>query len=213
MADSDTTSDDASDDGGGRRTKVARLLEEYGLETLGAEMERRWTADGDDRLSLRSLADYFNQQLLEVRMTEAGMQPLSGEVENTYRLLTGDDVSSAEETRTRRRLEREGVDVERLQRDFVTYQAVRTYLKSDRGAEHVTDDRPRTVVETENIQRLRGRTVTVTEGKLDQLRRGDHIHIGDFRVFTDINVLCEDCGTRYEVEELLERGGCECPRD
>lgn len=208
MADSDTT----SDDGGGRRTKVARLLDEYGLETLGAEMERRWTADGDDRLSLRALADYFNQQLLDVRMTDAGMQPLSGEVENVYRLLTDDEVSGAEETRTRRRLEREGVDVERLQSDFVTYQAIRTYLKDDRGAEHTTDDRPRTVVETENIQRLRGRTVTVTEGKLDQLRSGDHIHIGDFRVFTDINVLCEDCGTQYEVEELLERGGCECPR-
>lgn len=208
MVDADTT----SDDGGGRRTKVARLLDEYGLETLGAEMERRWTADGDDRLSLRALADYFNQQLLDVRMTEAGMQPLSGEIENIYRLLTDDDVSSAERTRTRRRLEREGVDVESLQSDFVTYQAVRTYLKSDRGAEHATDDRPRTVVETENIQRLRGRTVTVTEGKLDQLRSGDHIHIGEFRVFTDINVLCEDCGTRYEVEELLERGGCECPR-
>ncbi|WP_435074347.1 rod-determining factor RdfA [Halorubrum sp. HHNYT27] len=202
--------DEPSDGGSGRRTKVVRLIEEYELATLGPEMERRWTSDGDDRLSLRALADHFNQRLLETKMTEAGMQPLSGEIENTYRLLTDDDVGSADETRTRRRLERNGVDVERLQSDFVTYQAIRTYLKNDRGAEHATDDRPRTVVEGENIQRLRGRTKTVTEGRLKQLQSADHIRLGEFRVFAEINVLCEDCGARYEVEELLERGGCEC---
>jgi len=202
--------DDPSDGGSGRRTKVARLIDEYELTTLGPEMERRWTSDGDDRLSLRALADRFNRRLLEAKMTEAGMQPLSGEVENTYRLLTDDDVGSADETRTRRRLEREGVDVETVLDDFVTYQAVRTYLKGHRGAEHATDDRPRTVVERENIQRLRGRTKTVTEGRLEQLRTGDHVTLGEFRVFAEINVLCEDCGARYDVETLLERGGCDC---
>jgi hypothetical protein len=202
--------DESSDGGSGRRTKVARLIDEYELEALGPEMERRWTADGDERLSLRALAAYFNQRLLEAKMTAAGMQPLAGEVENTYRLLTDDEVGSADETRTRRRLERNGLDVESTVEDFVTYQAVRTYLKSDRGAEHATDDRPRTVVEGENIQRLRGRTKTVTEGRLEQLRKGDHIALGSFRVFTEINVLCEDCGARYDVDELLERGGCEC---
>ena len=203
-------SDETSEGDGGRRTKVARLIDEYGLETLGPEMERRWTADGDERLSLRALADYFNQQLLADRTAEAGMQPLDGEVENTYRLLTDDDVGSADRTRTRRRLERNGIDVESLRDDFVTYQAIRSYLKNDRGAEHTTDDRPRTVVEAENIQRLRGRATTVTEERLEQLRSGGHVRLGDFRVFAEIRVFCEDCGTRYEIEELLERGGCEC---
>ena len=203
-------SDGAGDEGGGRRTKVARLIDEYGFESLGPELERRWTTDDDDRLSLRALADYFNQKLLADRMANAGMQPLAGEVENVYRLLTDDDVGSADRTRTRRRLERNGVDVEGLRSDFVTYQAIRSYLKGDRGAEHTTDDRPRTVVESENIQRLRGRTTAVTEERLNQLRKGDHVQLGEFRVFADINVFCEDCGTQYEVEELLERGGCAC---
>ncbi|WP_435096624.1 rod-determining factor RdfA [Halorubrum sp. N11] len=206
MSDSGEPGDSRS----GRQTKVARLIDEYGLEALGPEMERRWTSDGDDRLSLRALADHFNQQLLADRMGEAGMQPLAGETENTYRLLTDDDVGSADRTRTRRRLERNGVDVESLQDDFVTYQAIRSYLRDDRGAEHTTDDRPRTVVEAENIQRLRGRVTTVTEDRLEQLRSGGHVQLGDFRVFAEINVFCEDCGTRYEIEGLLERGGCEC---
>lgn len=203
-------SDESGGDGSGRRTKVARLIDEYGFESLGPELERRWTSDGDDRLSLRALADYFNQQLLAERMADAGMQPLDGEIENIYRLLTDDDVGSADRTRTRRRLERNGVDVEGLRSDFVTYQAIRSYLKDDRGAEHATDDRPRTVVEAEHIQRLRGRATTVTEERLDQLRNGGHVRLGEFRVFAEINVFCEDCGTRYEIEELLERGGCEC---
>jgi hypothetical protein len=201
------------DRGSGRRTKVARLLDEYGFETLGAELERRWTAAGDDRMSLRDLADHFNQELLEAALSEAGVQPLDGEVENTYRLLTDDDVAAAHRTRARRRLAREGVDLEALQSDFVTYQAIRTYLKDVRGAERPTDDRPRTAIEVENVQRLRGRTLRVTEGKLEQLVDGDHITLGDFRVFAELNVLCEDCGSQYDVEELLQRGGCDCADD
>jgi len=194
----------------GRRIKVVRLIDEYELGDIGDRLEHRWTTEGDDRMSLRDLADHFNQQLLAAAMADVGMQPLSGEVENNYRLLTADDIGSADRTRIRRRLEREGIDVEQLERDFVTYQAIRTYLKDHRGAEHTTDDRPRSDVEIENLQRIRGRTVSVTQGKLDQLVNGDHITLGEYQVFGEINVLCEDCGTQYDVIELLEQGGCEC---
>jgi hypothetical protein len=61
----------------GRRTKVVRLIDEYELGDIGDRLEHRWTTDGDDRMSLRDLADYFNQQLLAAAMAEAGMQPLS----------------------------------------------------------------------------------------------------------------------------------------
>lgn len=195
----------------GRRIKVVRLLEEYDLDGVGPELERRWTADADERMSLRDLADFFNQQLLETSLARAGMQPLPGEVENTYRLLTDDDVTGADRTRARRRLEREGIDVDRLDRDFVTYQAIRSYLKEYRGARYDhDDDRPRREVEGENMQRIRGRTLSVTEGKLKTLVRGENLTLGEFRVFVDINVLCEDCGSGYEIGELLERGGCDC---
>lgn len=63
-------------------------------------------------MSLRELADYFNQQLLRAAMTDAGMQPLSGEVQNTYQLLTSEDVGEADQTRISRHLEREEIDVE-----------------------------------------------------------------------------------------------------
>lgn len=190
--------------------KVVRLIDEYDLDGVGAEMERRWTADGEERMSLRDLSERFNRQLLEEVMARAGVQPLSGEVENLYQLLTDDDVSEADRTRARRRLEREGIDVDTLLKDFVSYQAVRTYLREHQGASYTSTTGDRLETEARNIQRLRSRTTAVIESKLDQLEAGGHLSLGDFRTLVNATVVCEDCGSQFDVRELLERGGCDC---
>lgn len=202
------TSDDSANSTTGHN-KVARLIGEYGLDGIGEELEDRWTASGDERMSLRSLADDFNQRLLETVIPETGA-PLSGEVENLYSLLTDEDVSDADATRARRQLEREGVDVNQLLADFVSYGAIRTYLKDYRGAEYQQESRDQVAVEAENIQRLRGRTAAVTESKLEQLANSGDLAIGDHRTIVDVNVICEDCGRQFDVEQLLERGRCDC---
>lgn len=205
-----TPPDKTEDQKRSRQSKVARLLEEYELEGLGAELEAHWTAD-ENRRSLRDLAAYFNQQLLEKRIGETDAQPVDGEVENTYRLLTADEVSSADRTRIRRRLERDGIDVESLQKDFVTYQAIRTYLKEDRNAEYTPDQTDPVERESTNLQQLQGRVVSVTEGKLEQLRDRDELTLGEFRTLATIQVVCEDCNSQFDLFELFERGGCDCP--
>lgn len=192
-------------------TKVGRLIESYGLVGLGDELERRWTATGDDRLSLRDLEELFNERLLEQAMRDAGMASIEGEVDNLYRSLTSDEVSSGVRTEARNRLEREGIDVDELERDFVSYQAIRTYLKQERDADHAQrTDEEQIAKDRDSIQRLRSRMSSVTEDKLDRLRETDRIDLGEFRLFTDMNVLCEDCGSQYTVEDLLDRGGCDC---
>lgn len=203
------------DDQGKKSSKVARLIDEYDLgESFGDELERLWTAEGDRRKSLRDLADMFNRRILDSALSAAGTATVSGEVENLYRLLTADDVSSGMRTEARARLERDGIDVDGLERDFVTYQAIRSYLKEYRDAEY---ERPsgteqvESVVET--IQRLRSRLRSITEGSLDRLRSTDRLTLGSFRLFVDVDVLCEDCGAQYGVVDLLERGGCDCERD
>lgn len=193
----------------GQDGKVARLLQKYNLEGFGAELEREWTAD-QNRRSLRDLATYFNQQILEQTLKTSNVQQLDGELENTYRLLTDDEVSNAEFTRIKRRLERDGVDVESLLKDFVTYQAIRTYLKEYRGAEYTPSETDPVEREKTNIQKLRGRTISVTEGKIEQLQKTDQIILGDFRILTNIQVVCEDCNSQFDVAELLDRGGCNC---
>lgn len=195
-----------------RRSKVARLIDEYGLDGIGAELEGRWTAE-EGRMSLRELAEYFNRELLRAAMEEADVSTLAGEAENVHERLTDDATSGADRTRIRRRLQREGVDVDGLLEDFVSYQAIRTYLKSDRNAEYEPAETDRIQRESTNIRKLRGRTVSVTESKLEQLRNGDDLVIGDFRTLVDIRVVCENCGSQFDVIELLDRGGCNCSAD
>jgi len=192
-----------------RRSKVARLIDEYELQGLGTKLEQQWTAD-EDRKSLRDLARYFNQQLLQRTLEEANVQYLDGEIENTYRLLTDDEVSSAESTRVKRRLERDGTDVDALETDFVTYQAIRSYLKDHRGAEYTPAETDPLEREATNVQKLRGRMATVTGGKLEQLRASDELTLGEFRTLADIRVVCEDCNTQFDALDLLNRGGCNC---
>lgn len=194
---------------GGRRSKVRRLIEEYGLQGIGADLERDWTAD-QDRRSLRELADYFNRHLLESTFDSVGVQHLDSEIKNTYRLLNDDDVSSADRMRIRRRLEREGMDIDALEENFVTYQAIRTYLKDFRGAEYTPNQTDPLEREAANIQQLRGRIAAVTEGKLEQLRNSDRLNLGKFRTLAEIQVICEECNTQFDAVELLERGGCDC---
>lgn len=204
--------DDSEPPGPHADNKVARLITEYGLGSeLGDELEKRWTADGPERESLRTLANRFNERLLEAAVTDAGMTPVDGEVANLYRLLTDEDVSSGDRTEARRRLEKQGIDVEQLQSDFVTYQAIRSYLKEYRDAQYESDrqsSRPDNVIGT--VQKLTARLRSVAEKNLNQLSGTDHLALGDFRIFVDINVLCEECDTQYKFVDLIERGGCKC---
>jgi hypothetical protein len=114
-------------DGDARRGKVERVIEAYGL---GDELEcARTAADPNQRKSLRDLATRFNERVLEAALQTAGDTVLEGEVEHTYHLLTDDEISSSDRRRAERRLERQRIDIDTLRSDFVSYQAIRTYLK------------------------------------------------------------------------------------
>lgn len=193
-----------------RQTKVTKLLEKYAMDGFGDELERRWTGQDGERDSLRTLADVFNERLLDRVMTDAGMDPLDGEVENIYRLLTDDDVSSGTQTETETRLRQEGIDVDELRGEFVTYQAIRTYLKEVRDASHEQDTVASTEKTQSNFDRLIGRTTAVVEKNLAQLRRNGSLVLGKFRVQTTVTVYCEDCETQFEATALLKRGHCNC---
>jgi hypothetical protein len=195
-------------DGPGRRSKVARLIETYDLDGLGAELERKWTATGDERASLRDLAELFNRRVLAGALRAAGGRPLDGEVENLYRLLEDPDAGAADRTRARRRLEREGVDVDALAEEFVSYQAIRTYLTRHRDVSYEPEGEPATAGET--IARLQSRLETVTEDKLSGARDRGEITLGESDVTVAVLVACRDCGRQLDVGTLLAEGGCEC---
>lgn len=196
--------------GANSQYKVSRIAEKYELTDIGDTLAELWMQE-DDPVSLRNLATYFDKQVLQAAMEDAEMNTLEGEIENTYQLLTDDDVSRGVKTETRKKIERNGIDVEQLESDFVTYQAVRTYLQEGRGLEYEKGtDAKRIEKVGKSITQLQNRTIAVTEEKLSQLDQTDRIELGQFRVLLDIQVFCEDCGTQFAVGELLDQDGCQC---
>ncbi|RLM53668.1 hypothetical protein DVK02_12520 [Halobellus sp. Atlit-31R] len=195
-------------------SKVARLIAEYGLDGLGDELEVRWTGDGVERTSLRDLADYFNERLLEQALIDAGMSALESDVESTYENLTNEDVSTGVRTDTRNRLEQNDVDVDKLESDFVSYQAIRSYLTEYRDAEYRRlSDEEKVEKDLQSIQRLMTRTLSVTEERIEKLRQTGRIDVDEFEVLLDVQVLCQNCGEQYSISEFLEQRGCACQRD
>ncbi|WP_276259593.1 rod-determining factor RdfA [Haloglomus litoreum] len=194
---------------GGHRSKVERVIAEYGLEGLGDELERRWLGEGREQQSLRDLADHFNERLLRRAMTVAGADPLQGESENLYRILTDDDVTQGMRTQARRSLEEAGVDPDALLEDFVSHQAIHTYLRKYRKVEQETPDDQREK-RLEAIQRLESRLDAVTTRNVENLHATGRLDIGEFDVLTNVRIVCRDCGQQYSPAELFEQGGCEC---
>jgi len=61
-------------------------------------------------------------------LTNADIPLGEGEVENTYRLLTDDDVSSGTWVQTRNTLQRDGIPVKQVEFNFVPHQIVYNHL-------------------------------------------------------------------------------------
>lgn len=193
-------------------SKILQVINEYGMEDIEPELVERWTRS-KDRYSLRELSEFFNERVLESAMMAAGMNPIEGEVENYYRILTDDEVSSGVKMEAKNRLERHSVDVEAVQGHFVSYQTINRYLKNERGVERVRDDQEDEDVLEKGQQRLfslQTRLVAVTEKTLDQLRSRGALTLGEFDVLVEVTITCTDCKTVYSLGDLFLSGQCNC---
>jgi hypothetical protein len=170
-------------------------------------MEARWQEGAG---SLRGLADEFNQAVLGSGLERNGHLPLQGETENLHRLLTADDVSGGMRTQAHNRLAGIGLDSESLVADFVSYQSVNRHLHGCRDLP--TDDPTGLSIEDakDRLYALRNRTTAVTEETLAQLASAEAVEIGSFEVVIDLGVTCTDCGSQFNVVELLSRKKCQC---
>lgn len=192
----------------GPRSKIVRSIETYELAGLGEQLAAEWTSD-ENRASLRELADRFNKAVLRAAIEPAGSTVQEEDIDRYYRALTDEQAGSGEEIRARRDLERAGVDVDTVQEDFVSHQAVHNFLQSEQGVTY--DAETDTVAaRTETLRRLQGRVRAVAESAIVTLGNAGKVSVGDVTVYVDIRVYCADCGTERSIFELFERGGCEC---
>jgi hypothetical protein len=192
----------------GANTKVARVIREYDLDGMGAQLETSWTGEGGERTSLRDLADEFNKAVLEAALRDGGGSSRSVDVSSTYNALRSESGSKA--TRARRRLERAGITVDKLTGDFVTHQAIHTYLKREREASLPAADDDIVDRKVETIEKLQGRVSAVVESTITSLANADELDRDNYDVLVDVRTVCPNCGADAPVGELLRQGGCGC---
>jgi len=187
--------------------KVGRTAASYGLDGLNEELSAEW--GGEESVGVRELATRVNRRVLAAAMREAGVSPLDGEPANLLRLLTDDDVPGSRRLDTRRRLEREGVDVDTVLEDTVSHQTVYNHLRDCLGVSKESDE-DRLERRGSTLFALQNRTETVTRETLASLRDGGELEIDGFDVIVDVRVVCESCGRSRELGALIEDRGCEC---
>lgn len=198
-----------SNEGDAQSYKVGRVIAKYHLDDVEVELVRRWTGEDSERASLRDLATYFNERVLRAAMDAVGMNPYDSEVADAYRALT--DGTGGERAGTRRELARAGVDVEDVESDFVTYQAIYNYLTDVLDVTYRGEsDEKQLENNIKKIEKLRSRVQVVVGDTLERFRNSGKISLGEFTVLVDIQVYCSDCGKQRGVVELLRAGGCSC---
>lgn len=205
-----------SETGGDCTCKVGMLERKHGLEGMDQELLEYWTADRDERLSLRDLAEYFNKEVLKATLAESGIVPVRREVDTWYRLLTDDDVTSGSRTQIRNQLEDQGVDTGKLTDEFVSYQTINRHLKnclegSREEPEESDDEHVRRRVQY--LYGFESKLKSIVTDTLEKLDRAGRITLSDFVVRVNINLICSNCGTHYSLPDIVENKGCGCERE
>jgi hypothetical protein len=191
------------------RTKIDRVVARYGLSQIPEQMRDLWLGTGDEQRSTRELADWFNRQVLSAAIADLTAVTISGDVEQIYHQLQGED--TADRRLLRDRLIQRGVDIEEVEGDFISHQTVYRYLTKELGVEQPTptpEEQAERAVET--VGRLRGRTSAVARQSVETLISTGEAQIGPFSVITDVQVICEQCGRSFDLPTLTETGGCGC---
>lgn len=201
-----------SNDGDGASVKcsckIGRNSREYGIPELNSRLQNRH-ADG---ASLRDLEQFLNETLLQNALRETSVDVI-GDESAIYQTLVADDVSAGRRTETRERLTSAGLDVPDLLEDFVSYQTVRTHLRT---CLDVDTDRETLLSVSDGrgtIEWARSRSEAITARTLERLAESEHLPAGDLDVSSVIRVSCQTCGTTRLLETFFEEDGCECTAD
>ena len=191
------------------RTKIDRVAEQYGLRGIPEQMRDLWLGTGDEQRSTRELAGWFNRQVLSAAIADLTAVTISGDVDQIYSQLQGDDTTDRRLIRDR--LIQRGVDIDEVEGDFISHQTVYRYLTEELEVEQPTpspEEQAQRAVET--VGRLRGRTSAVARQSVETLISTDQVQLGPFSVITDVQVICEQCGQTFDLPTLTETGGCGC---
>lgn len=187
--------------------KVCRVLDERGLERYNERMIDQWQGDKQTRKGYRELARWLNVTLLRREMDRAGLSTLGDEAESKYDRLVAGDSNAAEIEHI---LEREGIDVDGLQGDFVSYGVVRTHIKECLGAEY--EKSQSSEWEREAIDIATDHARSKIEDAVSSLRsKGELDAGGEIDVTVTAELECSNCHSKVPLQRAVRREYlCEC---
>lgn len=198
--------------------KVGRSIEKYNLVGLNEELARR---HADEDASLRDLAAFVNQRILATAIAEAGSLDAETEVfgamdsdeavRRIYARLTDETTPIERETRVRMRLKQDGIEIDRIEADWVTHPTIRTHLRSCLG--HDTSPSPGIDPEGahQTIEWARSRCRGVVERTIERLQASNHVSITRPDVAVTIRITCMECQETYRPIDLIAATRCGCP--
>lgn len=198
---------------GGRPRKVPKLLEKYDLEGYGTTLCELWTRE-TNRYSVRELEVKFNGRLIQAVVDAQGSEIGSMVAEDYYQNLASDETDEVKKQRIRDRLTEFGADVESLEKDFVSYHGIYTYLRSQDatpGGKSDTDD-PEALLKSalETADTYRETVDEELTPELEQLSDAGVIPETPPEPHVVIKVTCAYCGRVHPLRRYLTKQGCGC---
>lgn len=181
--------------------KLQRLQRDYELDLDDELIEKRQTGH-----NLRELRDYVNHRIATTAVTGT---PISGD--QVYRVIT-EDVTEQERRDIATRLTDYDIDLAKIERDFISHEGVRTYLKDELDAE--PEQEKITTGDVRNtIQWSAKRHQNIIRNQLERLAAEEQqFSLGaGVRIEIDVDIVCEGTNTIYGLTEFLHSDGCDHP--
>lgn len=192
--------------------KLDLVVERYGVDTADARFESldeellaRWKGEsGFSEHGYRSLATWFNKQVLKAVYEDHGRETLGSRLDDEFQTLTEGAELQREELLDD--LSDDGIDGERVESDMVSWSTVRTHLQDCLDAEKAQQE-AQTEWEKRSVEYAEQRLLEkVSDALRSYQNKGEIVDGADADASVQIRLACPECPTRVSLSEALEQG-------
>lgn len=192
--------------------KLDVVVDRHGLDatdarfdSLDEELLARWRGEsGFAEHGYRSLATWFNRELLRHVYTDHGRETLGTRVDDEFETLREGEELARQELLDD--LAYDGIDGERLCDEMVSWSTVRTHLTGCLDAEKEREP-ARTEWERESVEFAEERLLEKVSDALRSYQNKGEIADGvEAEASVQVRLACPECPTRVSLTEALEQG-------
>jgi|AntRauMinimDraft_2_1070382.scaffolds.fasta_scaffold00870_2 hypothetical protein len=175
------------------------------FESINEELLAMWTGETQRKpLGYRSLAEYFNKQLLRNVYNQNGRLILGAQLEDELEILTGDDEIAQGELFDE--LKQDGIDDEEICSDLVSFSTIRRHLTGCLDGEKERQQ-AQTEWEQNSIEiALNTLDEKVAKSLSSYETKGEILSATDAEVSINIHLSCPECPTRRTLSDALQLG-------